>query len=102
MTDMADADELVRRLILRRWQNGDGLPSWKGRPSEHLRSCAEITLADVEASNGSYGCDTGCEYARFEATITCAHGESYEFEWGDFGMIDDFIEDMSEDEEATR
>lgn len=94
---MADADELVRRLILRRWHDWTGFRGAMSVP-DHLQSCTDITLADVEATNGLYGCDTGCEYARFEATITCAHGESFEFEWGGFGDIDMYIGEMLRDE----
>lgn len=41
--------------------------------------------ADVEFYNGEYGCDTGCEYVRFE--VECPHcGDS--FETGEFGFFE--------------
>lgn len=77
------ADEKVARFILATYREpGEGQGS-----NEHLRACPDAVVADPDTSDGTYGCDTGCEYVRFEATITCPHGESEGFEWGDFGSV---------------
>lgn len=59
-------------------------------------------MEDPDAYNGSYGCDTGCDYARFEAVITCPHGEREQFEWGDFGEIGRILEEFEEESDADR
>ena len=91
--DVSGADDLVRRLILRRFR--------EEFPDSHLATCPDVGLADVGARDGKYGCDTGCEFARFEATVSCPHSESAEFEWGDFGEISYMIEDMEAEDEPA-
>lgn len=80
---MTEFDDLVQRYILRKYR--------EGHPRTHLAKCDEIELVDPSAEDGYYGCDTGCEYFRFEATLRCSHGESVEYEWGDFGMMADLF-----------
>jgi hypothetical protein len=60
-----------------------------------------VTVEDPDALNGAHGCDTGCDYARFEAVIVCPHGQREEFEWGQFGEIADILEEMGEDAEGV-
>lgn len=85
-----DADERVRRLILRRYRSAaDGVAF-----PDHLQRCPEVYVDQADARDGSYGCDTGCEYVRFEATIRCPHGGSSQFDWGDFGELTDMLEEM--------
>lgn len=91
---MSDADELVRQFIARRFRSD-------GR-NRHLRSCPDLTFEDVDAYDGLYGCDTGCEFARFEAVVSCPHGESESFEWGDFGTMDWIIEAMVRADERAQ
>jgi hypothetical protein len=78
-------DELVERYILLKFRE-DG--------TDHLETCPDARVTEADARNGSYGCDTGCEYVRFEAVITCPHGESEEFEYGEFGELYSLLEDL--------
>lgn len=94
-----DADELVQRLILRRYREdvACGL-----RLTKHLASCPDVEVVNPKATNGRYSCDTGCEYAGFEATIRCPHVNPVDYEWGDFGDIDMCIREMIREEERER
>lgn len=65
----------------------------KNGASEHLRACNPLTVS-YKGMDSVYGCDTGCEYARLEATITCPHGESEDYEYGQFGELADLLEDI--------
>lgn len=60
----------------------------------HLATCEQTAVRFVEGNDGMYGCDTGCDYARLEATLTCPHGESQEFEYGQFGELADLLDDI--------
>ncbi|MDH2424782.1 hypothetical protein [Sphaerisporangium sp. TRM90804] len=79
-----DIDALVTRFVLNQYRE-EGT-------NEHLKACPDITTENAEGSDGSYGCDTGCDYVQFEATITCPHGERDGFEWGDFGDMASILE----------
>lgn len=91
------ADDLVVRFILRDFRNEVGSTSTEAE--RHLAACAEATATHIEGANGTYGCDTGCEYARLTAQITCPHGQEAEHEYGDFGEIGDILIDIRRDEE---
>lgn len=54
---------------------------------EHLKKCDEAVIELKTATDGSYGCDTGCEYFRIESVISCPHGETDNYEHGEFGMM---------------
>jgi hypothetical protein len=91
MDNGTDADAKVAALV-----------KWKAREdaeSLHLRECPDLTVEHPDAYNGTYGCDTGCEYARLEADLSCPHGERETFEYGEFGDIADLLREMSK---ATR
>ena len=60
---------------------------------EHLRTCGDVSVEHAEAWDGLYGCDTGCEYARLEAHISCPHGHAVDYEYGTFGEVADLVED---------
>ena len=93
---MTNADEKVNRLILRRYRSeADGVAY-----PNHIQRCPDVYVAEADASDGTYGCDTGCEYVRFEATLRCPHGEETEFEWGDFGELAYMLDEM--DDEPVR
>lgn len=66
----------------------------KDNAGSHLARCPDLIVAEVDAYNSTYGCDTGCEYVRMEAVLTCPHGERVEYEWGDFGELATVIEDL--------
>ncbi|WP_433364128.1 hypothetical protein [Streptosporangium sp. CA-115845] len=83
-----DADERVARFILATYRKpGEA-------DNEHLAACPEAHVEDPDAYNGTYGCDTGCDYARFEAIIACPHGERADFNWGDFGDVASILEEL--------
>lgn len=85
---MADADELVRGFVLREFRE----ECWGKLTREaHLATCPETQVLDCDARDGSYGCDTGCDYYRLEAQIGCPHGESVEYDYGSFGEISSLI-----------
>lgn len=84
------ANQLVAAWIVRRYRS-DG-------KNEHLRGCSDAVV-EVEGYDGQYGCDTGCEYARLEATLTCRHGDRDEdFEYGQFGELADLLEEIEAEE----
>lgn len=84
------ADEKVAAWILRKYRD-DG--SANPKAWQHLKACPEATVSHTEGNDGMYGCDTGCEYARLEATISCPHGfVDEEFEYGEFGELADILE----------
>lgn len=97
MTDFSDttdkANAVVNRWIFGRYR-GQG-------DNEHLRSCPDLALGGVEGYDSGYGCDTGCDYVRFEATASCSHGMTDDFEWGTFGELSYILEDILADEEAA-
>jgi hypothetical protein len=81
-----DYDELVARYILREYRDDN---------TGHLAECPETRVTDSDAQNGSYGCETGCAYARFEAVVDCPHGQREEFAWGQFGELADILDDLT-------
>jgi hypothetical protein len=87
-----DADALVARYIIQHLR--DEVPYDQGR-LDHIAQCPEAVVTDPDARNGSYGCDTGCEYARFTATLTCPHGEPANYDFGEFGELAYILEDLA-------
>ncbi|MEU0624942.1 hypothetical protein ABZ329_29295 [Streptomyces rubiginosohelvolus] len=105
----AKADAIVSRYILRKFREEtkanmtSPLPSFRARVSEsaaHLVSCPDLRVVDQEATNGSYGCDTGCDYARLEADLICSHGMREEYEYGDFGELADMLQEIRSEQLA--
>ena len=90
-----DADELVARYILREYRR-EKTNSYGGTP--HLAECPEATVEHPQAEDGEYGCETGCEYVRMTATIRCPHGESSNYEYGEFGQLAYIIEDLEREQ----
>lgn len=87
-----DADKLVARFILATYRE-------PGKAyNQHLKACPDLIVENPDARDGTYRCDTGCEYVRFEAVITCPHGEREEFEWGKFGNLAGILAEMRKDE----
>lgn len=85
------ADELVQRYVQRQFCIEEA------RQYPHLTKCPDTIIIVDSARNGTYGCDTGCEYVRFEATVSCPHGESCDYEFGEFSDLASIIEDMRRD-----
>lgn len=86
----ARANEKVCRYILEQFKDDPGTDP----AAKHLSACESIRVTDPDAQSGTYGCDTGCDYTRFEAVVACDHGLQYEFEYGEFGMLGDIIEGL--------
>jgi hypothetical protein len=101
-------EALLRAFIIRQYRTAHEhrrRPVGPGGYDNHLAGCPDLTAVDVDAQGGSYGCDTGCDYARFEAVLTCPHGEREEYMYGTFGelsyMVEDMIEEADRDEELS-
>lgn len=89
MTDTAAdrANEKVARYILDQFKEEHDDDS----SALHLAACESVRVDDPDAQSGTYGCDTGCEYTRFEAVIACEHGQRYEFKYGEFGLLSEIL-----------
>ena len=77
------ADEQVARLVEHMARDD--------ADNEHLRNCADLIVQFPTAQEGTYGCDTGCEYVRLTAELFCPHGYRESFEYGEFGGIADLL-----------
>lgn len=88
---MNEADEKTAAMILRKFQ-----AEFHGERHRHLKECADVSVTHSDMYNGTYGCETGCEYARLEATVACPHGHSYDYEYGTFGDLSDLIAELDE------
>lgn len=63
--------------------------------ADHMRSCADVKVLSPEGWNGTYGCDTGCDYARIAALISCPHrSEWLGVEYGWFGDMADIYDEL--------
>jgi hypothetical protein len=91
-----NADELLSKYILQEFRDEYGGGCWgvdDSRPY-HLAHCEQAHAGDCDASDGTYGCETGCDWVTLTAAISCPHGEPYEYEYGSFGTIDSIIWEM--------
>lgn len=79
---MADADKLVERFVLSHLDDG-----------HHLKSCSERTIDYYTRGSQS---DTGAEYAKLEAEVSCSHKYTEEIEYGEWGDSDSIIETLSQ------
>lgn len=71
------ADDRVSRFVLSRAVS-----------DSRTHTCIDTKVSFLEGDDGTYGCDTGCEYLRLTAKLTCKHfPEGIEYEYGDFGML---------------
>lgn len=88
------ADALVARYILREFRSGG---PHGDETADHLAGCPEAVVTSPDASDGTYGCDTGCSYVTFEALIACPHVTApYEHSFGEFGELAWILEDIAE------
>jgi hypothetical protein len=89
-------DDLVREMVLARLRSNGGSGGIFDRDeiAQHMTACPDVTVKDFVASDGTYGCETGCEYARLEAVLSCPHHENVEYEYGEWGELADMIEEM--------
>ena len=90
------ANELVCRYIVSHYREDNS------DREEHLVSCPDITVEDADSGNSmygsSYGCDPGCEYVKFEAVLTCPHGERVMNEFGEFGDMASILKELERQE----
>lgn len=88
---MSDADERLERVVLAMARQDEAV-------DPHLRDCPDLRAGQADGGDGDYGCDTGCEYVRLTATLTCPHGRTGDYEYGSFGELADLIADMAKDD----
>lgn len=82
------ASERVAAYILEQFHDEPG----DDEAAEHLAACDSAVVTNPDASNGTYGCDTGCDYTTFTATIACDHGQQIDdYEYGEFGRLGDIL-----------
>jgi hypothetical protein len=86
-----EADERVNRLVLKLYQKEK---NFRDPVRAHLQQCPEIEISYASGEDGSYGCDTGCEYVRLEATLKCHHDFSETYHYGSFGDLAILLEDL--------
>jgi hypothetical protein len=90
------ADDLLRAYVLKQFR--EEYRPFPEDPRYHRATCDEVRVLEFDSRNGSYGCDTGCEYLRLEATIGCPHGDPVDYEYGEFGDTWMLIEDLEHEE----
>lgn len=87
------SDELVKRWIWNRVYDHKDL-------NPHFKGCQEVEIK-FDLYDDQYGCDTGCEYVRLEATIECEACEIKQtVEYGEFGEMGSLIRSLEEFEKT--
>lgn len=85
--DMTErTDQLLRSYVLGLFRDACS--------SDHLAECPEAVVTDYDATDGTYGCATGCDYVRFSITVTCPHDHTINWESGEFGELSWIINDL--------
>jgi hypothetical protein len=72
------------------------LDNWRGDHPDHA-DCESLHVLNPDAFGGTYGCETGCDYVTFTAIVACEHRQPEEFQFGQFGELNDLIEDLASD-----
>ncbi len=98
MTADEALSEYIRRLIV----SGeiDHIEGWPiagaqmQEVREHFKACPDLVVSASDGWSGSYGCDTGCEYARLEAVAQCGHHGPFDVEHGWFGEFSDICDEL--------
>jgi hypothetical protein len=85
MSDGRLADAKVAEWVLAKFKAEAVTVSEK-----HLAACPGTTVTHVQGGEGSYGCDTGCEYVRLEARVSCPHHRE-DYKYGEFGDLADLL-----------
>lgn len=91
-----NADRLVEKYILQRFRN------------DHMEhgACPGLHVVEHDTEDGSYGCETGCEYVRFSAAVACAAPceapAPVHFAYGEFGNLADIIETLTAEAEGKQ
>src|SRR5690349_8589974 len=93
------ADEHVARFVLAKYRD-DFVSVSAADDKKHLAKCLDTTVRHVVGSDGFYGCESMCEYATLTAAVSCPHGFSDEYEYGEFGDLGDLLRDVERYERA--
>jgi hypothetical protein len=89
------ANDLLLAFTLREFQSEHA--------GEHLGKCLTAYVSELDPCNGAYGCDTGCEYLRLEAVISCECGsQAQEFTYGEFGDIAGLVGNLIRDADGAK
>lgn len=86
------ANERVADYIMRQLRGEPG----DSPTAQHLANCDSARVTNPDAQDGTYGCDTGCDYTTFTATIACGHGQQMDYEYGEFGMLSDILSGLGD------
>ena len=96
-----DADRKVAAWVVNGLRAHEGyldsepaMPDQRRTSPHHLRGCATLRVVSFEGSDGTYGCDTGCEYLRIEGRAACDHFEGVEFTVGEFGELEYWLKGL--------
>lgn len=93
----ASANQLLAAYVVREFRDDYRDCAGTGQEKHsHLANCPTVDVHRYNAVNGLYGCDTGCDYVRFEAVIMCmCPGEwTVDYEFGTFGEIAYILEEL--------
>jgi hypothetical protein len=90
-----DADELVRRYIMRTFREPDA-GMYSSARNGHLMACPDTVVSEAEVEGCRFW-DTGVTGMQFTAVISCPHGERQEFEFGELGELPDILADLDRD-----
>lgn len=84
--------ELLRAWIMGEWRRRYPVGS---RMEGHLSTCPDVQI-EFDAFDGDYGCDcpSPCQYVRCEAELSCPHGVEREFDFGEFGLLAELLQDL--------
>jgi hypothetical protein len=86
VADVSDADDRVRRYILKRWHNEN---------PDHA-DCSTLHVVTAETQFALFY-DTGVEGVAFTAELACEHREQFDYEFGELGELPDIIQALDEE-----
>jgi hypothetical protein len=86
----------VARWILAKYRTENSCAVRCAHP--HLVECSDAAVTDLNGTNGTCGCETGCEYAVLTATISCPHGDMDDWKYGEFGDMASMLDEILSDE----
>ncbi len=93
--DTTQADAIVAAWVLKQYRQEHVRPL----TVTHKSACPDASVQEVETTNGTYGCDTGCEYSTFKAQVTCPHEPPEDYTYGTFGDLPWILESIFKGDE---
>jgi len=101
---VTDADDKVARMVAQMYREEILFDTNPLDYQLHLASCKTMEAQNAERSDGSYGCDTGCEYMELEATIKCDCPAIADDPWsyGSFGDTSTLLANLIEMDAGLR